>query len=167
MERNTTAPKVKDILTTKVIAFKPDFTQLDAIQNFNKYRISTAPVINKEMQVIGFISESDLLKCMSNSLFYDEYWNNKTIDEIMNKQVVTVDPEWDIFELECFFVSKHIRCAPVVDDQNHLIGIITKRDALKALGNLLQEREKYKMQIKTPLVLTKQERIKIILERLS
>lgn len=105
MDRQLETPKVKDIFIKKVIAFRPDFTIFDAIRNFNKFNISAAPVVTENNEVIGYLSESDCIKCMSNCLFYDEA-RNDTIDLIMNKNVALAESEWDIFELESFFCFK-------------------------------------------------------------
>ena len=162
MNRGLDLPKVKDILNKKVIAFQPDFSTLDVIKGFNEYRISSAPVINENNEVVGFISEGDSIKCMGNCLFYDES-RNRTVGDIMTKEVAVADPNWDLFELENFFVSKHIRTAPVVDSDNHLVGIVTRRDALKALEKVLHAREDYKKEIKTPIELNLHERMRMII----
>ena len=68
-----------------------------------------------------------------------------------------------IFELDNFFLSKAIRSAPVVDTHNHLIGVITRRDALKALEKIVTDRADYKRQIKEPIQLSESQRIKVII----
>jgi predicted transcriptional regulator len=164
MDRKLETPKVKDILVKKVIAFRPDFTSIDAIKCFIEYKISTAPVVNENNEVIGYLSESDCIKCLSNCLFYDET-RNRTIDLIMSKEVAVAEGTWDIFKLETFFVSNHLRSAPVVDSGNHLVGIVTRKDALLALEKCMQERQEYKSEIKTPIELNMRERIKMIVNR--
>ncbi len=164
MDRKLDIPKVKDILVTKVVAFKPSFTSFDAIRNFNKFRISSAPVVNDNNEVVGYLSESDCIKCLSNCLFYDEA-RNRTIDLIMVKKVALAEINWDLFELESFFLSHHLRSAPVVDSDNHLVGIVTRRDALLALEKCFDERQEYKREIKSPIELNMKERIKMLIER--
>lgn len=113
MHKKIDTPKVKDILTKRVIGLRPEFTSLDAIRIFNKYRISSAPVINERRRVIGYLSEGDCMKCISNSLFYDES-RGCTIDLIMRREVSVAEIEWNVFELEGFFISKDLRSAPVL-----------------------------------------------------
>jgi len=164
MDRKLETPIVKDILIKKVIAFTPDFTSVDAIECFNKYKISSAPVINDRSEVIGYLSESDCIKHLSNCLFFDES-RNRAINLIMSKEVAVAENAWDIFMLENFFVSNQLRSAPVVDSENHLIGIVTRRDALLALEKCLQGREEYKREIKTPVELNIRQRIRMIVNR--
>lgn len=164
MERSLEAPKVKDILTKKVIAFRPNDTLFDAIRLFNEYRISTTPIVSDNNEVVGYLTESDCIKYLSNGLFYDES-RDSTIDLIMIKEVAVAQDEWDVFVLEDFFSSHHLRSAPVVDSENHLIGIVTRRDVLLALEKVMHGREDYKKEVKTPIELNTQERVKMILDR--
>ena len=163
MNRGLEIPKVKDILIRKVIAFKPDFTNIDVIQAFNEHRISSAPVINESNEVIGYLSESDSIKCMGNCLFFDEQ-RNPTIESIMSKNVLLANSDWDIFELDHFFIQNHIRSAPVVDSSNHLQGIVSRRDALKALEKIMKERSDYKKGIQEPIELNMYDKIKMLVE---
>jgi len=162
MDRKLEIPKVKDILTKKVIAFKEDFTVFEAIEIFNKYRISSAPVVNEQNEVVGYLSESDCIKCMSNCLFYDER-RDRSISSIMSKDVQAVSGEWDIFELESFFIDKNLKSAPVINSGKHLDGIITRRDAMTSLEKIMHSREDYKANQKKPVELNTQELIKVIM----
>lgn len=83
----------------------------------------------------------------------------------MSKKVAIAENNWDMFELESFFVSNHLRSAPLVDSENHLVGIVTRRDALIALQKCIEERQEYKKDIKTPVELNMKERIKMIIDR--
>jgi predicted transcriptional regulator len=152
---------VKDILINKVFALKPDFSSFDAIKFFNKNKISSAPVVNESNEVIGYLSESDCIKDLSNSLFYDET-SSRAICHIMSNKVAIAECEWGIFELESFFVANHLRSAPVVDSKNHLVGIITRSDALVALEKCLEKRQEYKSEIKNPVELNMREQVRMI-----
>jgi len=156
-------PLVKDIMTKKVIAFRFDFSLFDAIEAFNKYQISAAPVINEHSEVIGFLSESDSIRCIVNCIFYDENRNN-TIDLIMNRNFQSAQPQWDIFELENFFVSKRIRVAPVVNQEKHLLGIVARKDILQSLEKILRKLVEHKKNLKEPDELQLREKIRMIID---
>lgn len=128
-------PKVKDIYKKEVKAFYKDQTLLEAIETFNQNFFTAAPVINSIHEVIGYLSESDCLKFMANSLFFDDFV--PTIELSMSKDIICPSLESDIFELETFFVSKGIVSAPILNDQDKLIGIVTRRDVLVALEELM------------------------------
>lgn len=164
MNRRLGTPKVKDVLVKTIIAFKPDFTSLDAIKIFNDFKITSAPVINDEKKLIGYLSERDCIRYLVNSLFYDES-RMQTVDMIMEKNVKVAQCNWDLFELEDFFASNEIRSAPVVNSDKQLVGIVSRIDSLLALENCIRGREEYKTEIKTPIELNLSEKTKMIVNR--
>jgi predicted transcriptional regulator len=163
MNRGLNIPKVKDLLTGEIVALQAHFSLNDVVKIFNSYRIYSAPVVNDENEVIGYFSENDSIKSLGNSVFYDEQ-KNPSIESIMSTVVYTVNPEWDVFELDSFFVSRGIGSAPVIDHNNRLLGVITRRDVIKALGKIVLERADYKKQIKDPVKLSSNQRAKVIIE---
>ncbi len=160
MDKGLDTPKVEEIMERKVVAFQSDFSTFDVIRGFNQHSMGSAPVINESHEIVGFVSESDLINCIGNCLFYDES-RNPTLESIMTKDVLAAKPDWDLFELEDFFISNHIRTAPVTDSENHLIGIVTRRDALRALESAMLSRRAYKKKIKTPVELNLHERLRM------
>ena len=51
-------------------------------------------------------------------------------DEVMIKEVICVEGTISLFQLEEIFFNKNISGAPVVDDENNLIGIVSKTDLI-------------------------------------
>lgn len=56
------------------------------------------------------------------------------ITRVMSKPVHTVHPQAPLSEAAHIMVSERISGLPVVDDNEHLVGIITEADFLRALG---------------------------------
>lgn len=63
--------KVKELMTTDVIAFKPDEKIPHVVKAFRTNRISGAPVIDDQRKVIGIISEADIMKLTATVPFPD------------------------------------------------------------------------------------------------
>ena len=55
------------------------------------------------------------------------------VSRSMVSQVITIDKEASVFEAQEKMAADRIRHLPVVDDENHLIGIVTDRDIRSAL----------------------------------
>jgi acetoin utilization protein AcuB len=55
------------------------------------------------------------------------------VSKSMTRKVVTIDKEAAIFEAQEKMAANHVRHLPVVDKNNHLIGIVTDRDIRSAL----------------------------------
>ena len=56
--------KVKDIMTKEVITVPPDFTVEETAQVLQKNKISGAPVVNSEGQIVGTITQTDLFRVL-------------------------------------------------------------------------------------------------------
>ncbi|MFW7381306.1 MAG: CBS domain-containing protein [Oligoflexus sp.] len=138
MKSKLNIPKVKDIMTTKIFYLSPSDSVVTAIELFQKHQSSSAPVINEKKQVIGYLSDTDCIKCIGNCLFHGEIRNN-TLDNIMSTCVKTIEQNLDIFELENIFTEVHLRHAPVVDEEKNLVGVVSRRDVLEALSKLVRE----------------------------
>ena len=53
--------KVRDVMTTRVVAVKKNATFKDIAALLTEYRVSAFPVLDDEGKVIGVVSEADLL----------------------------------------------------------------------------------------------------------
>jgi len=154
------APYVKDIMVTKVVAFHPDHSVVDVLKAFNDNRITAAPVIDKENNLIGFVSEKDCMENLVNFIFY-EGLGVGSVETIMHQEVHSISKDKDIFELEEYLQEKDLRHIPVIDEDDHLVGVVSRRDVLRALEKILHDMVDYKEKIKKHVELTPMEKVKL------
>jgi len=55
---------VKDVMVKEVVTLKPEDTIREASKKFAENNISGAPVVNNEKNVVGILSEADILKML-------------------------------------------------------------------------------------------------------
>ncbi len=150
--------KVKDFMTKDVVVIEVDESLEEAAKKLRKYRISGAPVL-EEGNVIGVISEADLLKALEeksislNTLLPSpldlielpvrvklnidkitkeiKLLGKVKIKDVMTKSAITISPEEDIPKAARLMRERGINRLPVVKDSK-LVGIITRADLLKA-----------------------------------
>jgi CBS domain-containing protein len=60
----------------------------------------------------------------------------------MTRDVISVGPDADLFRIVFMFHSNEVRRIPVVED-GKVVGLITRRDTLRALESLYQVRPKH------------------------
>ncbi|TFG71938.1 MAG: CBS domain-containing protein [Flavobacteriales bacterium] len=123
--------KVSDYMTRKLITFRPDQSVEEAITVLLKYRISGAPVVNENNELVGMISEGDCIKHISESRYYNMPMENNTIEHRMVKNVATIDGNMNIFDAANKFLSERRRRFPIVEN-GRLVGQISQKDILKA-----------------------------------
>ena len=85
---------VRDCMSRKVVSFdiKDDVGDVVAVLLENK--ITGAPVLDADQNVIGFISEQDCIKEMLNTAFYCDLTANA--GDVMKTNVLTVEPDMAI-----------------------------------------------------------------------
>ena len=137
-KRNKTISKpaeqilVSDYMTTKLITFQPAQTIHDVIATLIKYKISGGPVVNDKNELIGIISETDCIKHISDSKYYNMPMDNShSVENNMVSEVETIDKNMNVFDAATKFISSGRRRFPIIEN-GKLIGQISQKDILKA-----------------------------------
>ena len=133
--------KVRDYMTSRLVTFSPDTNVVEAMDSFLKHRISGAPIVDDDGNMIGILSEVDLMQVVVQDSYYDE--SVGIVSDYMRTEVDTIDPEMDIYALAEKFIREHRRRYPVVSN-GKLIGQISRRDVLRAAEEFLQKEKKRK-----------------------
>ncbi|MDC1262194.1 CBS domain-containing protein [Polaribacter sp.] len=127
---------VSDYMTKKVITFKPEDSLDHVIHLLIANKISGGPVINDQNELIGIISETDCIKHVSESKYYNmPSDSDNTVAKKMNSNVDTIDKDMNIFDAASKFINSKRRRFPVVEN-GKLIGQISQKDVLKAALNI-------------------------------
>ena len=124
---------VKDYMSGKLVTFSPDTDVLDAIHELVRHRIAGAPVVDDNGNLVGMLSEFDCLKIALTAGYHMEHGG--PVSEYMTTDPQTVDANMSIVDLAALFLKSEYRRYPVIKD-NRLVGQISRRDVLRALGEL-------------------------------
>ena len=120
-----------DYMTTNVITFKADQEITDVTETIIKRKISGAPVVNNEEEIIGIITEKDCLRVIYDEKYHNLFPNQGKVTNYMSKKVITVDYNIKINELASLFMKSNFRRYPVLKN-GKMVGVISRRDVLKA-----------------------------------
>jgi CBS-domain-containing membrane protein len=82
------------------------------------------------------VTVDDLMEISRKALKYARHRKTEglTIANLMTRAVVTVSPDTSLAEAAHLLVENRISGLPVVDAQQHLLGVITEADFLRAMG---------------------------------
>ena len=130
---NLKSCRVRDYMAGSLVTFRPETDVLDAIQTLVKHRISGAPVVNDQGELVGMLSELDCTRVALNAGYYGDAGG--PVSEFMTSNVETVDAQMNIIDLAQKFQESGFRRFPVLEG-NRLVGQISRRDVLRALGEL-------------------------------
>ena len=117
-------------MTTDLITLKDEMDVYFAIGLLLKNNISGAPVIDKNNNLSGILSEKDCLRVFANGSFHN--MPGGEVSRFMTKAVATVKPNTDLFSVADIFLKHNYRRMPVIKGKK-LVGQISRRDVLRAI----------------------------------
>lgn len=96
----------------------------DALDLMHDYHIGGIPVVDDDNKLVGIVTNRDLR--------FERHMDKK-IDEVMTKDnLVTTHQQTDLGAAAQILQENKIEKLPVVDKDNHLVGLITYKDITKA-----------------------------------
>lgn len=84
---------------------------------------SRFPVVDENLNLEGIITAKDII----------DQDRNKSISKVMTKNPISVKLETSVASASHMMIWEGIELLPVIDDQNRLLGIISRQDVLKSL----------------------------------
>ena len=138
------ARRVSDVMTTTVVTVDRITPYQDIERLLNRHRISGVPVLKMGREVVGVVSETDLLAAedetrrqarMVGSM--GRRWHLRkqphvrlTAGALMTSPAITIGPDATIPGAARLMNTHHIAQLPVTDEKGKLIGIVSRRDLL-------------------------------------
>ncbi len=146
---------VADAMSRDPIVVRPETSLNEAIQILAERRISGLPVVDDAGQVVGIISETDLMWQQTGVtppayiMFLDsviflknptEYERDlhkalgQTVGEVMSRDPITISPDKSLRDAAQLMHDQDVRRLPVLDNQGQVIGILTRGDIVRAMA---------------------------------
>jgi len=123
--------KVGQVMTTKVVSFSPETSILAALDVIKQHRISGAP-ITIDGKLVGVISTEDLIRALRDGRI------DRSVSTYMTKDLITIKATEKVVEALKIFAKQNVGRLPVVEENNKLVGMLTKGDITNGLLIALQ-----------------------------
>jgi len=124
---------VKDYMSASLMTLSPSTGILDAARRLVEHRISGAPVVDHQGNLVGILSEKDCMRIALQAGYHSDAAG--TGGEYMHKDVKTGDAEVNIVDVAMMVIEDDYRRYPVIKE-GRLVGQISRRDVLRALAEL-------------------------------
>ena len=121
-------PIAKDIMVKKVLTIDENSPVAKLCDSLVKNKMSGLPVVDKQKKLVGFVSQRDIIASLSSSNI-----SKKKAKDIMVKDVTVVNKNTQIEEISKIFSDNPIRCLPVLDDSDRVIGVILRKAVINRL----------------------------------
>jgi acetoin utilization protein AcuB len=132
-------------MSKPVITARPEMPMPEALDMMHKEHIRRLPVVNKHGELVGIVTEADLLKASpseatSLSIYEVTYLLSKlTLDRIMSKEVITVTEDTPLEEAARIMADNQFSGLPVMRGKE-LVGMITETSLFRIFLELLGAR---------------------------
>lgn len=114
--------RIRDLMSKRVISVTPATAIADARERLRASEIDHLVVV-EEKRVVGVVAGKDILRLKDDG----------PISEVMNREVVTIEPEATLRRAAGIMQGRDVGCLPVVED-GRLVGIVTTSDLLTAVA---------------------------------
>ncbi|HEY6747849.1 MAG TPA: CBS domain-containing protein [Mycobacteriales bacterium] len=126
-------------MTSPVITVRPGTTVRDAAAILLEHRITAAPVIDDHDELVGMVSEGDLVidrfghdPRSRMRPVEDEPPGPQTVGDVMTTTVIALGPSADAADMAQTMLDSDVRSIPIVEGAS-VVGIVSRRDLLRTL----------------------------------
>ena len=128
------ATVAKDIMVKDVITVKTDTPILEAMELVAKHDISGLPVVDADMNLLGIVSEKDMI----NALYSLGEQQEKTVSDFMTQPALFFDEKESLLDV-CDFLKKNVFRRVPITSKGKLVGIISIRDVVEYVLRLSRQ----------------------------
>lgn len=130
--------KINDVMTRELVTVSMDETLETIAERFELGNFHHALVVDEQQQMIGLISDRDILRYLSPFIGTlsegkrDSNTMKRHAYQIMTREPLCVDSERDIKHAAELMLDQDISCLPVLcGEEKQLCGIITLKDLVR------------------------------------
>jgi len=144
--------KARDVMVSPVITVKPSSLVKDVAGIFLKRHVSAAPVVDDEGQLVGIVSEGDLLHRQEAGTERKRSWwlrlmtdddvlardytkaHARKVGDLMTRNVITATPETELGDIAMLLEKHAIKRVPIMQD-GRLVGIVSRANLIQAVAS--------------------------------
>lgn len=148
---------VRELMTTTPATITENASVKSALVLLAEHRVTCLPVLDADGRAVGVVSEADLVR---ESVRRDPrlhlrrtqpeseaghegersagLWSSP-VGDVMSTDVVSVHPDDDVVDAVNLFASAFFKALPVLDDQQHVVGMISRSDIVRLAARADQD----------------------------
>ncbi|OCA84580.1 CBS domain-containing protein [Bacillus sp. FJAT-27986] len=145
--------KAKDFMIKDVISLNEEASIKTLLEVLMKHKIGGLPLVDPNNKLLGIVTDGDVLRYMNPKAFISSYVtyieeldetlkskSESPVKAIMKKKVVFVREEDELEDVLKLLATHHFKKIPVVNENREVVGVISRGDMIRKLGELLLEK---------------------------
>ncbi len=141
---------VGDVMSRDVVAVRPETPVSEAVRMLLNRDYRALPVVDDQGRLVGIVTNRDLvergglsarvelLAALGSPALERELASSgareKNVAEVMTREVVSARPSDRLDQAARLMVERRVKRLPVTDDQGRLVGILSRVDVLRTMG---------------------------------
>jgi len=126
----------EQVMTSPVLTLTPDTSIAEALLQFQSNVFRHVPVVSSEGQLVGIVSDRDILGYLAGLTgSYQRqvsHTSDARIEQLMTQRVLAASVDTDVRYIARLFVEQRIGAVPIAKE-GQLMGIVTRSDVLGAV----------------------------------
>ena len=145
--------KASDVMVSKVITIGPDATVPEVADLLLRHRISAVPVVGANDEILGIVSEGDLINRPETQTSHRKSWwlealasneklaaeyvksHSRKAADVMTCDVIWAVPDTSIAEVAALLEKNRIKRVPIVQN-GKIVGMVSRANLLQGLASL-------------------------------
>ncbi len=141
-------PRVRDWMTRRPVTVRRGTSILKTREMMDDEQVRRLLVVDDDGTLIGVVTSGDLREAWPSPVSSLEPFERKAalaeipIEDMIDADPITIQPDATIQEAADLMFQHKIGGLPVIEDHDHLIGVITQSDLIRGLVRMLDEQER-------------------------
>lgn len=127
---------IKDIMTKDVIYLDSKSTIEDVYNTIKTKKVNQIPITAFGKKIVGIVNKKVILNLLMDDIENAKEILKRKIEDIYLPEILTADPESDVRRVVQIMLDLKLDAIPIVDENDVLMGIVSKTDILKAVSHL-------------------------------
>jgi CBS domain-containing protein len=130
---------VDDVMSRDPLIASADDSLPTVVDRMGRYGIRHLPVVDNDRHVIGMLSDRDVRTAIGNPLYAVNARDaaarleSTRVFQAMTRQPMTLPAGTRLSQAAAFFADHKVGALPIVDEHQHLVGLLSYLDVLRAV----------------------------------
>ena len=153
--------RVRDIMTTEIVAVRPEASVNDIARLMCEHNVSGVPVVDEAGKIVGVITELDMIvrntrlelpafiQILDGRIMLEtpghyekrlRHMLGTRAEDIMTREVVSIGPDAEVEDVATLMVKRRVNPVPIIENDT-LVGIVSRSDIIRMMSQALAPQE--------------------------
>ena len=134
LDTNELIYEVHQIMSKDIYVINENAYIKEVYDIFKEKNIRQIPILNENKKICSMVNQKNILELLMDDLDNVKQNVNKKLKDIYLPDLITADPISDIRRVAKVMVDFNLNAIPIVNQEDELLGIVSRTDILKALA---------------------------------